>query len=342
MSNSKRLTLAVSALIGASLTLAPALALAGADASSFRKKPGVPESTWSPANVIDNKPETIWMEGAEGPGDGSWLTIDLPRARVNAVKIHGGHGEDERMYQKYSHAKDITLEFYSYEDDRSLKPIKQFNATLKDEFGPQEIKIEGVDIGGELFGGVMKVIIHNSYPGRDFTDMVIGEVQIILDEYPAQLALVESSSNAKAEAADNTKAEEVKGGEAPMIQVTKDVDFAGAFEVPWNPSGAAVGQEATIEAPDYGLSALILAAQADKKSGEVRPKEVQVEVGSFLRTTVTLEDKDGPQRFDFPFTNGYNGGHFGRIKLKILSTYGGDGADVGIIKVRAMATNYSI
>lgn len=342
MSFSQRFSIAATTLTAIGLLLGPSLALGGADASTFRKKPGVPESTWSPANVIDGKPATIWMEGAEGAGEGSWLSIDLPRARVNVVKITGGHGEDDRMYHKYSRAKDITLEFYSVEDDRSLKPIKQVDVTLEDKFGPQEVKIEGVDIGGELFGGVMKVIIHNVYEGRDFKDTVVGEVQIILDEYPAQLAFVKATSNAGTEKKDSTEAKEVQGGSAPTIEVTKDVDFGGAFEVPWSPTGPAVGQEVEIEAPDYGLAALIISATADKKAGTVRPQKVQIEVGSFLRTEVTLEDKDGPQRFDFPYTNGYNGGHFGLIKVKILSTYGGEKASVGTLNFRSMATNYSI
>jgi len=340
----RRLNQAAAALIGAGLLIVPAIALAGADASTFRKKPGTPESTWAPANIIDNKPSTIWMEGAEGAGEGSWLKVDLPRARVTSVTIYGGHGQDERMYKKYSRAKDITIEFYSTQDDRSLKAIKQVDTTLEDKFGPQVVPVEEVDIGGELFGGVMKIIVHNVYEGRDFKDMVIGEVQINLDEYPAQLAFVEASTKgvveAKKEDEDNTKAEEVKGGEAPMIEVTKDIDFGGAFEVPWDPTGPAVNQQVTIEAPDYGLSALVVKAESGK--GQVRAKKIQVDVGSFLRTEFTLEDKDGPQRFDFPITNGYNGGHFGSIKIKILSTYGPEGADAGNLSFRCMATNYTI
>lgn len=318
-------------------------ALAGATASTFNKKPGKPESLWSPANVIDGDPKTFWQEGVEGPGEGSWIKIDLPRSRVNQILISGGHAEDERMFQKYSRAKDISIELYSVDDDRTVKPIKQVSVTLEDKFGMQTVDMGATDIGSELFGGEMRIVIHSVYPGKDFVDTVLGEVKVVLDEYPAQLAFTSATTNGAVEKGEDVKTE-VKGEAADTtVVVTKDVDVATGFEVGWAPVGSVIGQELVFEAPDYGLAAMLIDNGAGGKTKPAaRPKKVQITVGSFLQTEIELEDKPGLQRIEFPYTNGYNGGHFGRITVKVLSVWGDEKAPVAPLRFRCMATNYSV
>lgn len=307
----------IAALSLGGLCLAPTLAQAGATASTYKKVPGKAESTYSPPNAIDNDAKTFWMEGAEGAGDGSWIQLDVPRAKIDKIRISGGHLEDERMYLKYSRMKDITLDFYSVEDDRSLKSIKQVSATLEDKPGWKEITIEDVVIGGELFGGAVKVTFTSSYPGRDFTDLVLSEVEVILEEFPAQTAIDKVSSNT----------------------AQKDNLNDGNPKKTWTSEGAGVGQEIIIDAPDYGLAGIIVTPT--KAKGAVRAKEIQIDVGS-LRLKHTLEDNDKPQHIVFPMTNGYNGGHFGRATIKVLSVHGAEDQPVSFGNFRIMATNYSI
>jgi hypothetical protein len=312
-------------LLLASLGVAPSL-LAGVQTSSLFKDSLKSETFYSGNNLIDGDPKTVWIEGREGPGLGESFTLDLPRAEIKKVVILPGHGADERMFKKYSHLKEAKLEFYSQDDKRELKLVKTQSVTLEDAFKPQEFVVEGVKLGEELFGGQLKLTIVSVYPGIDFQDTAIGEVKVVLSEYPAQLDVTEISSSQKGFSKDNL--------------------IDGNVKTAWIADQPGPGQSMTINAPDFGQAAVVINAgnQKDPKKfrDNARPKEITIEVAK-QTVKFTLKDTPDAQRIELPVINGYTGSLFGLTKITVDSVYPGTiSQNVAIGEIQIIATNFQM
>lgn len=313
-------------LAGALLTSS---AMAGIHASSTLSLSYKPASTYGVQNLIDNDLKTVWIEGKEGPGEGESFTLDLPRAEIKKVVIFPGHGEDERMFKKYAHLKEVSLTFFSITDKREPKIVKQQNFTFEDAFKYQEIPVEGVKLGEELFGGHVEVKIRSVYPGGDFQDTAIAEARVILGEYPAQTDVTESPAAQKGLTKDNLNDASPKTvwiSEQPV----PTTDPAATFMV---------------SAPDYGLTAVVITAgdnrDPKKKNFYARPKDITVELSSVVHH-FTLKDSGDAQRFEFAMPQGYAGSLQGPVKIIVNSVYPGTGAqNLSITEIQLIATNYS-
>jgi len=301
-------------------------ALAGARATSFLKMSNKAEGTYAPANLIDEDPETVWIEGSKGPGLEESFEIDLPLCTVKAVHIFPGHSASERMYKKYAHLKEVSLSWFTIDDTRKKKPVKQQNFIFQEKFAVQTISVEGVKLGEELFGGQLKVTIRSVFPGIDFQDTAVGGITVELEEFPAQQAL-------------DVAAPALKG-------------FSTAHLVDGNPSTAWAPQPDSekplivLKAPDFGLSAIQFTSGAggDPKTfhGYARPKEVSVEIDG-RTTSFILKDQPETQRFALPPVNGFTGALYGTVRITIDSVYPGKlHQSPAIREIQLMATNYAI
>jgi len=319
-----RLTFLPLALV-ASILFTPVVH-AGVKASSFMIVSGKPESTYGPANLIDGDPGTVWIEGKEGAGLQESFQLDLPRSEVKKLVLIPGHSADERMFKKYAHLKEVVLTFSTIDNNRNLKEVKSVPFTFEDAFKPQEVPVPGVKLGDELFGGQLKVTIKSVFPGVDFQDTAVGDVKVVLDEYPAQLEVAESAPALKGFGAEN------------LIDA--------------NPKTAWVAEQSTgssslsFNAPDYGLVAVVISTGVQKDPAKfkeyARPKDITITVDAHV-VKHTLKDAPGAQRIDLPVINGYTGALFGVVKISIDSVYPGTKAqNPALGEVQLLATNLAL
>lgn len=317
------------ALLGAALLGLAFPLWAGVTTSSHYAPSDRPAGTFGAANLIDGQLKSFWVEGKEASGIGESFTLDLPRAEIKKVLVFPGHGEDERMFKKWAHLKEVSLTFYSTDDKRETKAIKQVNFTFEDTFKWQEIPVEGVKVGEELFGGQVKLTILSVYPGVDFQDTAVAEVKVMLGEFAAQLDVSDAPPAAKGSSKDNL------------------VD--GAMGTAWIADAVAATASFTLTAPDFGLAALMVTSGGppdakDPKKARVyaRPKDVSVEIAG-ITLKHTLADSLEPQRIELPVLQGYTGSVMGPVKLTVLSVYPGSSAqNLAIRELQLLATQYSL
>ena len=144
------------------LTLAlPAVALAGATASTSLKDSWGESAKTSPGAAIDNKPETAWIEGNENAGVGEWIQLELPRGTLVSFDVLAGMGPDEGQFQRYSRPKQIDIDIFSLDDEQNPKQVKQVTHSFEDVYGPVTIEVGELAIGEELWGGKAKFTIRS-------------------------------------------------------------------------------------------------------------------------------------------------------------------------------------
>ncbi len=307
------------------LTIPPSV-LAGVRASSHLVLSSKPAGTYAPANLVDSRLETVWIEGADGVGAGESFTLDLPRGKVEKVLIFPGHGKDERMFKKYGRLKEISLSFFTTDDSRKSKPVKQQNFVFEDAFKMQTIPVEDVKVGEELFGGHVTVTIRSVYPGKDFSkDTAVAEVKVVLEEWPAQKEVKEVSSTRAGSSPDNL--------------------IDGSPATPWIAGTDQPDQYIVLNAPDFGLASIIVTSftAGDKKAkAYARPKTIVLEIDNHS-VEHTLKDAPGPQRVELPVMYGYTGSMFGLLKITIKDVYPGTKSNlVRIGEIELMATNFTL
>lgn len=307
-------------------TLLAGPCLAGVLASSHLKVSDRPEGTYASGNLVDGKLETPWIEGAEESGVGETFTLDLPRAEVKKVMIFPGHGQDQRMFEKYSRLKEVSLSFFTVDDKRNPKPLKQQNFTFEDSFRFQEIPVTDVKLGDELFGGTVTVTIRSVYPGKDFKDTAVAEVRVVLDEWPAQLDASETSPTLTGSAKENLV----------------DADLKTA----WVADSSAKEPFVVLSAPEFGICAVVLTAgdakDLKKANTYSRPKDIVIEIDN-ITVNYTLKDTLEPQRIDLPSRFGYTGSLFTPLKITVKSVYPGTKAsNLSISEISLLATQYAL
>ncbi|MFM7199606.1 MAG: NADase-type glycan-binding domain-containing protein [Myxococcota bacterium] len=307
-------------------TLLAATAWAGVSATSQLVTSTQPASTFAIQNLIDGDLKTVWVEGKAGSGEGESFTLDLPRAEIKKLVIFPGHSADERMCKKYARVKEVSVTFYTITDKREEKIVKQQNATFEDACKFQEIPVEGVKVGEELFGGKVTVTLRSVYPGGDFQDTAIGEARVALAEFAAQTNLADAPAALKGTSKDNL--------------------LDGSPKTPWVSEAPLEKATFVIDAPDFGLAAVNITAgdtrDPKKPKPYARPKDVVVEVSGYT-VKATLKDDPGPQRIDLPTPQGYTGSVLGQVKITVESVYPGTvGQNLSISEIQLLATHYSI
>src|SRR5579859_1045884 len=114
---------------------------ASAEASSFL------ENSWNkyqenyhPNYAFDDNPETAWVEGVDGYGEGeklTWHVSEVSSARKIRLRIRNGYQKSEKLFLANSAPKEIELSVLS----RSGKPVTTAKLTLEKKMGWQEITL---------------------------------------------------------------------------------------------------------------------------------------------------------------------------------------------------------
>ncbi len=155
------------------------LRVAGVTASStYPPGEGV---SYSENNVKDGKVSTVWVEGEDGSGLGSWIELDLGGTQtVTRLKLWNGNWYSWDFWNRHNRAKELELTF----SDGSTQKF-----TLADEKVPEEISFPT-----PVSTSTIKIKIKGIYRGTTFNDTCISEVAVF-DAAPEAFQLPASTSD---------------------------------------------------------------------------------------------------------------------------------------------------
>jgi F5/8 type C domain len=118
-------------------------------------------NTYEPENVMDGRRQTAWLEGAAGPGIGSWLRFDFDREiQLHRILILPGYFKSAQIWSRNNRVARASLEF----SDGSSR-----QASFPDQMTRQTIDV------GTVQTRWVKLVIDDVYSGSD-PDTAISEV----------------------------------------------------------------------------------------------------------------------------------------------------------------------
>lgn len=288
---------------------------AGAVASSFKKETKLGANYWSGQAAIDGKTETCWMLPGESANLGESITIDLPKGEVDKIAMVIGWSKDGETFQDYARVQAARVEVFSYNDDRELISVGASDVQFADKSGLQIVDIPDLKVGTEDAGGKIKISVSAVYPGRDYPNLAVSEVFVVMKEFDALL-----------------KVEDVSGADAGHGQEQLTDANPKTF---W--AAPAMGAQIAVVSPGFGLSHIGL-TQGPKDYARV--KKLRVSVGGRV-VEVDVPDAAGPQWIEVPAISGYTGSTWGTITLEVLETWpGAKSQSVAIGELSAKATNF--
>lgn len=296
--------------------LVPALAFAGATASSFRPENRKGSNYYNASSAIDGKKETAWLVPGDSPNRGEWIMIDLPRCTIEKIGMNVGWLKDDTTFKDYARVKSVKIEGYSVDDQQNTTPSGSSNATFEDKADWQVLDIPDINIGQDLFGGKVKIHIVDIFPGDDYPNFGMSELMVFLKEFDAQVKLVESGTPVDGTVGDSAMDENPKTFWATTLP---NATFS-------------------IESGDCGIASI--GVQPGPKTLS-RVKTVEVTANNRTETVTVPDDpKGGMVFFPVPSLTGYTGGAFGQIDVKVTEFYpGGDPTKLGISEIKARATS---
>lgn len=295
--------------------LAPSVALAGYEVSSFKKEDKLGKNYWNAASALDSKAETCWQVDPEQNNAGQWIQIDTPAGEVDKLGMITGWGKDDETFSDYSRIKAAKVEIFEA-GPGTPKLLAETTVTFEDKNGWQVVDLPDTKVGGEVLGGRVRITVTETYPGKDFPNLAVSEARIHLKEFPATSATFGATPSS--EAGSNTG----------------DLMMDGNAKTFW----AATGSEATfsIKAPGYGLASFGI--QSGPKS-HARVKTLEI-TANHATVREVLPDQPGQViPVLLPCLVGYTGGAWGEVQVKIVDTYPGDVASngVAIAELKVMA-----
>ena len=293
----------------------PAIAIAGATASSFKKETRLGTNYWNAQAAIDGKMDTAWLVPGESPNMGEWIMLDLPKSKIDKIAIVGGFAKSDETWSDHPRVKKLKLDVLCCADSERYETTGTAEITLEDKPGWQTIDITDLAVGSELFGGRVRLSVVEVYPGADFPNVGISELNIYLTEFDAKAELGEAS------------------GDLPdhMFPDIMDANPKTFWAAP------AEGARFTVSASGYGVSSVQIEAGPKDFA---RPKKVKV-IANGREAISELPDKPGMQAALVPSVTGYTGSAWGDIAVEILEVYpGAKSQEVAIAEIKVKATNF--
>jgi F5/8 type C domain len=186
------------ALSSLSALAAPMKITAASASSSAADSEGV---NYQPANLMDHKQGSAWVEGDQGSGLGAWAQLDLEGSQsITGLKIWNGYWYTADFWARHNRVKEMELEF----SDGTKHKV-----TLKDE-----MTAEVVSLPSPVTASWVKLKVKSVYNGNTFNDTVISEVEV-LDKQPvghASVASYKASSTYPADSSGNYEARNLDDG----------------------------------------------------------------------------------------------------------------------------------
>ncbi len=287
-------------------------AYAGAKVSAFKAESKLGANYFNGASAIDGKAETAWMVPGESPNRGEWIEVDIPKGDVDKIGIMPGWNKSEESFTDYPRAKTIRVDVYDLDDDQNVKQVGTATLQIADKREWQILDMPDIKVGAEgLFGGRVRISVVDIYDGEDFPNLGISELVVYLKEYDSVGKVTGGAPNVEGHAVELSTDGNAKTFWAGPAGSSFDIDGAG-----------------------FGLGSIGFVG-AGKDYG--RPKTVAVTANSVTLTTV-LVDKPDVQWAAVPGGNGYTGGGFGGVSVKIVDSYPGKNAEVGLSEIKLHAT----
>ena len=129
--------------------------------SSSSVRLAVQSNTYYPANAIDGKRSTAWIEGVDGPGLGEWIRFDFDREiNLHRILIQPGYFKSPSIWAQNNRIATLTAQFS--------------DGTSRDLNFDNRMDSQKVDIGSVRTKWV-KFVIKSIYHGTD-PDTAISEV----------------------------------------------------------------------------------------------------------------------------------------------------------------------
>ena len=177
----------------AALTAIPASALAGqvkiVSATASSTYPAQESVTYEAKNVHDGKQGTSWVEGEDGSGLGSWISLDLGEATsVTRIKLWAGDWYSSEYWGRANRPKEVEVEFSDGTKETWKIDDSQSTAIL--------------DLASPKKTSSIKLKVKAIHSGSTWLDTVISEVQVF-DTDGADDAEVRSVAASTVLAADN-------------------------------------------------------------------------------------------------------------------------------------------
>lgn len=162
-------------------------------------------------HAFDGLLQTGWAEGAEGPGDGSWLELPLDRpTELKSISVWPGNlAAGRRSLREYGRPRTITIALTLIDRTEVTKEVRLTDGA-KESVGPQRVDIDLTDLELATKVRSVKLTVSDSFEGGVFNDTFISEVALNFDEgsLPSVLermkAYADSGAGKKAKAASRT------------------------------------------------------------------------------------------------------------------------------------------
>ena len=294
-------------------TLLCSVAWAGAKGSAFQKETKRGANFWAASQAVDGKLDTAWMVPGESANKGEWIEIDIPRGDVDKIAIFPGYNKSEETWSDYPRVKQMRVDIQALDDDQNATAVGSQTIEIADKREWQIIDITDAKVQAGLFGGKVKLTVTDVYDGEDYPNLAIAEVYVIMKEFDGKAKVTSVDDN-------------------PDPAILADA----LDENPKTFSKLAAGQVIKLESQNFGLSSVGFAPMKDYS----RAKTVEVSFGGQTITTVLPEKGTDVGWATIPAFNGYTGGAFGEIEVKIVDSYPGKMPEIGVSELKTRATNF--
>jgi hypothetical protein len=302
----------IAALIVAALVV-PATAEAGFSASSFRKESKRGANFWNAGSALDSQTETAWMVDPEKKNEGQWVEMDTPSAELDKISVITGWDVDENSFYDYARIKKARIEAWTMEG-QERKQVLEEDVEFEDKRGWQTVDVVDSKIGGEIFGGKVRITVLEVYPGKDYPNLAVSEIRVLLKEFDAGTMQITKYP------------EDAADGHGPnFMEDLKDSTY-------WAAGAGKTAGSFSMTGAGYGLSSVGI---KPGPTGFARPKTVKVEAND-LEVVHTMEDKSDLQWLLLPVVVGYTGSAWGTVKVTVVDCYDGDkGLAIAEVKLKA-------
>lgn len=119
-----------------------------------------------PANMVDNRLDTAWVEGKKGNGEGEWIVVDLERARsVTAIELLNGYHKNADIFAKNNRVREIKI---------TMSNGYSTTVELEDSGGVQKIALDEPQAVTWV-----QLTIQSVYRGTKYQDTALSEVRVI-------------------------------------------------------------------------------------------------------------------------------------------------------------------
>lgn len=133
---------------------------------------------YHPNYVLDNNPNTAWVEGVEGNGEQESIVIPISsvdHVRSVQIRIRNGYQKSKALLRTNGAPKDVTITLLS----RNGALVHEKKATLTKSMGWQTINISISDPQKTL--GLVRLTMDSVHAGTKYNDTCISDMEVLVD-----------------------------------------------------------------------------------------------------------------------------------------------------------------